>query len=50
MAKQLFESESGKVLLEELQNSKFKDESDEYSLALERSLQDEMKKKKLLVI
>jgi hypothetical protein len=49
IAKQLFESEKGKQLLEDLQSNKFKEEGDEYSLALERTLQDEEKKKKLLV-
>jgi hypothetical protein len=50
MAKQLFESEKGQQIIEEIKANKFKSEdNDEYRKALEKTLQDEQKKKMLYV-
>lgn len=50
MAKNLFESEKGKQLIEDMKNRKFQiDEDEEYIKELEKTLKDEEKKRKIYV-
>jgi len=50
MAKNLFESEKGKQLIEDMKNKKFQvEENEEYIKELEKTLQDEEKKRKIYV-
>lgn len=49
-AKQFFESEQGKQVLEDIANNQFKSlQEEDYSKALEKTLKDEDNKKKLYV-
>lgn len=51
MAKNLFDNEKGKQLIEDMKNKKFHAEEDEeYIKELEKTLKDEEKKKKIYVI
>ncbi len=51
MGKNLFESEKGKQLIEDMKNRKFQiDEDEEYIRELEKTLKDEEKKRKIYVI
>ena len=51
MAKNLFESEKGKQLIEDMKNKKFQiEEDEEYIKELEKTLRDEEKKRKIYVI
>ncbi len=51
MAKNLFECEKGKQLVEDMKNKKFQlEENEEYMKELEKTLQDEEKKRKIYVI
>ena len=50
MAKNLFDTEKGKQLIEDMKNRKFQAEEDEeYIKELEKTLQDEEKKRKIYV-
>lgn len=50
MAKNLFESEKGKQLIEDMKNKKFQiEEDEEYVKELEKTLKDEEKKRKIYV-
>lgn len=50
MAKNLFESERGKQMIEDMMNRKFQDEEDEeYIKELEKTMKDEENKKKIYV-
>ena len=50
MAKNLFESEKGKQMIEDMINRKFQDEEDaEYLKELEKTMKDEENKKKIYV-
>ncbi len=51
MAKNLFDSEKGKQLIEDMKNRKFQiDEDEEYIRELEKTLKDDEKKRKIYVI
>lgn len=51
MAKNLFESEKGKQLIEDMKNRKFQiEEDEEYIKELEKTLKDEEKKRKIYVL